>query len=96
MDNGTIALMIPILGIVLIMIPVVGLTARMAMKPIVEAVVRLRESSGAGGAASSDVLALQQRVAVLEQQLQGVESTVQHLAEVRQFDRQLSGGSEKS
>ncbi len=94
MDNGTIALMIPILGIVLLMIPVVGLTARFALKPIVESMVRLRESSAAG--ASGDVQALQQRVAVLEQQLQGVESTVQHLAEVRQFDRQLSGGSEKS
>jgi hypothetical protein len=95
MDHGTIALMIPILGIVLLMIPVVGLTARFALKPIVESMVRLRESSGSA-AASNDVLALQQRVAVLEQQLQGMESTVQHLAEVKQFDRQLSGGSEKS
>ena len=89
MDNGTIALMIPILGIVLLMIPVVGLTARFALKPIVESMVRLRESSPAG--ATGDVQALQQRVALLEQQLQGMESTVQHLAEVKQFDRQLSG-----
>ncbi len=86
MDNGTIALMIPILGILMLMIPVAGFTARFALKPIVEAIARFREMQGGS---SGEIRVLEQRVALLEQQLQGVDTSLQQLLEVRRFEREL-------
>ncbi len=88
MDNGTIALLIPILGILMLMIPVAGFTARFALKPIVEAIARFREMQG--GSSAGEIRVLEQRVALLEQQLQGVEGSLQHLQEVKRFERELA------
>jgi hypothetical protein len=91
MDPGVMDALVPlaavIMGTLIILIPVAGLTARFAIKPIVEAVARLRESGN-----SRELSILEQRVALLEQQLQNVESSVDRIAAGREFDRQLGSG----
>jgi hypothetical protein len=68
-----------------VLIPVAGLTARFALKPIVEAIARMRESQTAG----QEVGLLERRVALLEQQVQQIDGSVDRLAEASEFDRKL-------
>lgn len=56
-------------GCFIVMIPVAGFTARFALKPLIEQIIRLRD----GDAPRKEMQALQQRIAWLEQQLQAVE-----------------------
>jgi hypothetical protein len=75
-----------VMGMLVILIPVAGLTARFALKPIVEAIARMREGQGAQQEASL----LQQRVALLEQQVQNMEHSVDRISEEREFNKQLA------
>jgi hypothetical protein len=92
MDRHTLALLIPILGILMgglmFLIPIAGLTARFALKPIMEALSKGREQAGT----NQEVALLEQRVALLEQQYQTLENSVERLGEVKEFDRRLAGG----
>ena len=72
-------------GCLIVLIPLAGITARFTIKPIAEALARVREGQGA----SREVAILEQRVSLLEQQLQAVETSLDRLAETREFDRQL-------
>src|SRR5262245_17550327 len=98
MDRHTMALLIPILGILMgglvVLIPIAGLTARFAIKPIMEALSRGRDA-GMGGS-ERELSLLQQRVALLEQQYQSLESSVDRLGDVREFERRLAGGAPKT
>jgi sensor histidine kinase YesM len=75
------------LGILTILIPIAGLTARFALKPIVEAIARMREMQS--GTTGRELNLLGQRVALLEQQYQTLDHSVERIAEIRDFDRQL-------
>jgi hypothetical protein len=68
-----------------ILIPIAGLTARFALKPIVESIVRARETVGGG----RELGQLERRVSILEQQVQAVESTLGRVTEARDFERKL-------
>lgn len=85
-------LLIPILAILtgglILLIPVAGLTARFALKPIVEAIARMRE--GQTGASGREFAVMEKRVALLEQQVQTMEVELDRLAGAREFDRQLA------
>jgi hypothetical protein len=74
-------------GGLFLLIPVAGFTARFAFKPLVEALVRLKEAQGT----NPGTHLLEQRVALLEQQLQSIETSVDRLVEKKEFDRQLAG-----
>jgi hypothetical protein len=86
-----IPLVLGTLGILTVLIPIAGLTARFALKPIVEAIARMREAQG--GTAGRELNVLEQRVALLEQQYQTLEGSVQRMGELKDFDRQLTGGT---
>lgn len=75
-----------VMGMLVVLIPVAGLTARFALKPVVEALARYRESQNAG----QHVALLERRVALLEQQTQALESGFERLSDDRDFQRQLS------
>lgn len=85
-----IPLVLGTLGIMTVLIPIVGLTARFALKPIVEAIARMREAQT--GTAGRELNVLEQRVALLEQQYQQLDTTVERLSEMKDFDRQLTAG----
>ncbi len=80
-----------IMGTLIILIPVAGLTARFALKPIVEAVARMRQTQGA----ADHMALLEQRVALLEQQQANTESDVGRLLEVQEFQEKLLTNQEE-
>jgi len=77
-----------IMGISVVLVPVIGLTARFALKPTVEALARVFEGKGR----DQTVQMLERRVALLEQQVDAVESSLGRLQEASSFDALLSGG----
>lgn len=86
-----IPLVLGTLGILTVLIPIAGLTARFALKPIVEAIARMREVQA--GATGRELSVLEQRVALLEQQYQALDQNVERLAEIKDFDKQLTSGN---
>ena len=92
MDPATLEMLIPLLavfmGCLIVLIPIAGLTARFAIKPIMEAMARSREIQ-AGATSPHVIAALESRLAALEQQLQNVEGSVDQLHRASEFDRQL-------
>lgn len=84
--------LIPILAILvgglIVLVPVAGLTARFALKPVVEAVVHAREAHG--GTSARELAIVEQRLALLEQQLEAMQASIQRLGDGRDFDRQLA------
>ncbi len=81
-----------VMGILVVLIPISGLTARFALKPIAEAVARMREAQG-----TSQALGLvEQRLALLEQQMSSLESDVKRIEDTTEFDRQLRAGPQET
>ena len=77
MDPKEIAFLAIVLCVVCI--PVLGITARLALKPIVDAIVRLRESSGStqlSGAVAGRVMELEEEVRHLRTSVARLEETV--------------------
>lgn len=68
-----------------IIIPVAGITARFALKPVVEAFARLKESQGAGERQAL----MEQRLALLEEQLHSLEREQARLLDEADFRRRL-------
>ena len=81
-----------IMGSLIVLIPVAGLTARFAMKPVVESMARLRQSSNQG----ETVNMLERRITLLEKEVQnlsGIRDDLGRLVEEMEFQRQLSSGT---
>lgn len=82
------AMVAVIMGLLVVLIPISGLTARFALKPIAEAVARMREAQGT----AREVDVLEQRVALLERQISTMETDIERLEATSEFDRQLRSG----
>jgi hypothetical protein len=80
------ALVSVILGISVVLVPVIGLTARFALKPSVEALIRLFENRST----SETVQLLERRIDLQEQEIQALQTVVRGLSEARDFERQLA------
>lgn len=78
-----------IMGISIVLIPVIGLTARFALKPTVEALSKFFETKGQ----DETIAILERRQALLEAQVEQMESSLRRIAETSEFDRQLTRGS---
>ena len=85
-------LLIFILAVIVLGVPVMGLTARFAMKPLIESILRVREAflteSRTGGASATELARLEQEVSELREQ-------VQRLTEAAEFDRKLLGSDDR-
>lgn len=79
-----------VLGSLVVLIPITGVTLRFALKPIAEAVARMREAESSDRATSM----LEQRVALLEQQFGAMETDLRQIEEVESFRRELEAPSE--
>ena len=77
-----------IMGISIVLIPVMGLTARFALKPMVEAFSHLFESR----TVEESVRILERRMSLLESQIESIDSSVNRLLEVGEFHHKLSSG----
>ncbi len=78
------------MGTLIILIPVAGITLRFAIKPIAEAMAKVRQAQGA----QEEVQLLRQRLDLMEQQLANVESDMHRLREVQEFNAQLKAPEE--
>jgi hypothetical protein len=77
-----------LVGGAIVLLPLAALTARFALKPLVEAFARAR-----GGEQAVERLALvEQRLALVEEQLHGLERDNARLLEEADFRRQLERG----
>ena len=81
-----VGLLATFMGISIVLIPVLGITARFALKPTVEALSRFFDKKGSDEAISI----LERRMALMEHQLESVESDVRRLAETAEFDQRLA------
>ena len=77
--------------VVLLFINAFALTARFALRPIVEAIIQLREVliGDSHGSVSAD------RIAAIEGELAEIRRDIRKLAEVREFNRELSSGNDR-
>jgi hypothetical protein len=74
-----------ILVFFIVVVPIFGITARLAFKPMVDAIIRLRESFAGG----SDGGLVERRVLELEDEVRQLRQTVLELKESRTFHREL-------
>ena len=77
-----------IMGMLVVLIPIAGLTARFALKPLVDSLGNLMNSR----TVEDTVAITERRVALLEQQLESLEHTVRRQQEEEDFDRALATG----
>lgn len=87
-----VALVSVIMGISIVLIPVAGLTARYALKPIVEALGRYFEGKGSDEATKIT----ERRLALLEQQIDEMQGALNRLVEVSEFHASLRGAGTPS
>jgi hypothetical protein len=77
-------------GLLIVLIPIAGLTARFALKPLIESVTAaMRVRQGGGG----DVQAMERRVALLEEELASMRGQLKQVTDGAAFDRSLTPGS---
>ncbi len=81
-----------IMGISIVLIPVIGLTARFALKPVVEALAHASDRRER----DETQRILEQRIALLESQMEGMEHLVARLEETSSFDAQLKEASRET
>jgi hypothetical protein len=78
-----------VLAGVAVLIPIAGLTARVALRPIVDALARYRELQGR----DENVLLLERRMQLMEEHIQSIDRSVQVLVEDADFRRRLEATS---
>lgn len=85
------------LVVALVIIPALGLTARFALKPIVDALIRLKEGGLIPGPARSldDVPMLAAEVRQLREEIAQLHQTVARLEEAESFHRTLAAPAAK-
>lgn len=74
-----------VLGCMIVLIPIAGITARFALKPVMEAFARYRDMQGEG----QKISLLERRLALVEEQQHSQERLLARLSEDADFRRQL-------
>jgi len=79
-----------VMGTLTVLVPVSLIALRFAIKPIAEAVAQMRS-----GVAPDEVRIMKERISLLEQQLNGIDSEVSRISEAVEFqDRLLKPGAD--
>jgi hypothetical protein len=86
------AIISAVMGISIVLIPVIGLTARFALKPMVEALARVFEARGA----NESLQILERRMALMESQLESLGDSMKRLEDTANFDALLRAGSQST
>ena len=81
-----VALVSSILGISVVLVPVIGITARFALKPLVEALAKVFEAREL----DESVKILERRVELQEHQIEALQDSLEQLTDAREFERQLA------
>jgi hypothetical protein len=86
------ALIAAVMGISIVLIPVIGLTARFALKPVVEALSNVLQTRGM----DESLQIVERRLDLMETQMEVMETSVRRLVEASEFDAQLRSDSGKT
>ena len=76
------------LSMMIVLIPIIGLTARFALKPVMEALGKYREVQGD----KQMQQLLERRVALMEEQMHSMDRSLRELVEESEFRRELESG----
>ena len=76
----------------IVFVPVAGITARIAFKPLIDALAKAIQARQGNEA----MQLMERRLALLEQELQSVRGEVHQLSDERDFYRKLAAESEQS
>lgn len=87
-----VALVAVIMGVSVVLVPVIGLTARYALKPIVEALGRYFEGQGT----QESIKIVERRLGLLETQLDELQGSLNRLVDASEFDAQLRGAGNET
>ena len=79
------------LGMMVILIPIAGLTARFALKPLMEALRSYRELQGDNQAQQL----IERRMALMEEQMHSMDRALRELTEESEFRSALESGRQK-
>lgn len=85
---GLTAVIGTVMGTLIVFVPVLGFTARYALKPLVESLAQAFQSRES----EQSVRILERRMALLEQHLEAMDTTMTRLAEAAEFHRDLHSG----
>lgn len=69
-----------------VLVPILALSARFALKPVMETWMRLRQSQ----TTDEEKIMQDRRIALLEAELQSLQHAVRHQLDARDFDRALT------
>ncbi len=81
-----------VMGMLVVLIPIAGLTARFALKPLVESFAKLFDIRDVEGSLQMS----ERRMALMEQQVEILEDEVRRLREAKDFDAALQAGQAKA
>src|SRR5687767_598840 len=87
-NEAVVAMTAIVLGSLMFLIPIAGITARIALKPLTEALARYREMQGDKAAAELT----ERRVSLLEEQLHSMDRSLRDLVEASEVNRELQSG----
>lgn len=76
------------LGLMVVLIPITGLTLRFALKPVMEALGRYRETQSD----QQMQQLLERRVALMEEQMHSMDRSLRELVDASEFQRELESG----
>ena len=82
------AIVAVIMGISIVLVPVIGLTARFALKPLVQSMGHFLQSR----TVEESVRILERRMALLEQHLESMDTAMVQLSDAADFHRELRSG----
>lgn len=78
-------------GILLILVPIAGLTARFALKPLIDSISKAMQARQ--GAGVDTLLGMERRLAALEAEVTSMRGELQNASDAKSFDRQLAASS---
>jgi hypothetical protein len=77
-------------------IPVIAFSARFAIKPIADAMVRLREAQGGSRAQDETLLLQHRRMSLMEAELQHMHAMMERLVEADRFRTELESAQARA
>jgi hypothetical protein len=91
-EEAVIAMTAIVLGSLMFLIPIAGITARIALRPIMDALTKYREVQGD----KQMQQLLERRVSLMEEQMHSMDRSLRELAEASDFHRELQSGPSRT
>jgi hypothetical protein len=81
---------------IIVGIPLLGITARLVLKPVVDALIRLREAGMISGVAQQQQVLADRRLTDMQEEIHNLQQSMRRLVEAEAFNRQLGAGEKRA